>query len=122
MNPSFRNFVIWVAVAALLLVLFQVFQHQTQQAGPQEIAYSTFRADVDHGDVKEVTIVANRINGKRNNDSTFTTLAPDDVGLVETMYKAGEVADECESGPALRTAAHRDRATFGASDFPVESD
>ncbi len=88
MNPSFRNFVIWVAVAALLLVLFQVFQHQTQQAGPQEIAYSTFRADVDHGDVKEVTIVANRINGTRNNDSKFTTLAPDDVGLVETMYKA----------------------------------
>ena len=88
MNPSFRNFVIWVAVAALLLVLFQVFQHQTQQAGPQEIAYSTFRSDVDHGDVKEVTIVANRINGKRNNDSTFTTLAPDDVGLVDIMYKA----------------------------------
>ena len=40
MNPSFRNFAIWVAVAALLLVLFQVFQSQNQGAGPANIPSS----------------------------------------------------------------------------------
>jgi hypothetical protein len=31
-NPSIRNFAIWVAVTVLLVVLFSVFQHETQQA------------------------------------------------------------------------------------------
>jgi len=87
MNPSFRNFAIWIAVAALLLVLFEVFQNQSQQAGPHEIAYSEFRSDVDRGEVKEVTISGNRITGKRAGDATFTTIAPDDPGIVDNLYK-----------------------------------
>jgi cell division protease FtsH len=87
MNPSFRNFAIWVAVAALLLVLFEVFQSQNQAIGKPDIPYSEFRADVDQGTVKEVTITGNRIAGKRTDDSTFATNAPDDPGIIDNLYK-----------------------------------
>ncbi len=87
MNPSFRNFAIWVAVAALLLVLFQVFQSQNQGAGPQPIPYSEFRSLVDSGGVKEIVISGNRITGKGANDKTFTTYAPDDPGIIDNLYK-----------------------------------
>ena len=87
MNPSFRNFAIWVAVAALLLVLFEVFQSQGLQASIHEIPYSEFRADVDRGEVKEVTISGTRITGKRGSDGTFATYAPDDPGIVDNLYK-----------------------------------
>jgi len=89
MNPSFRNFAIWVAVAALLLVLFEVFQNQSPQSGKPDIPYSEFRADVDRGTVKEVTIIGGRITGKRSDDSTFATNAPDDPGIVDNLYKKG---------------------------------
>ena len=87
MNPSFRNFAIWVAVAALLLVLFQVFQSQNQGAGPQNIPYSEFRSLVDSGGVKEIVIAGKRITGKGANDKTFTTYAPDDPGIIDNLYK-----------------------------------
>ena len=87
MNPSFRNFAIWVAVAALLLVLFEVFQNQTQQAGPKDLPYSEFRADVDRGEVKEITIVGGRILGKRADGVAFSTVAPDDPGIIDNLYK-----------------------------------
>ncbi len=87
MNPSFRNFAIWVAVAALLLVLFQVFQSQNQGAGPANIPYSEFRSLVDSGGVKEIVIAGNRITGKGANDKPFTTYAPDDPGIIDNLYK-----------------------------------
>ncbi len=87
MNPSFRNFAIWVAVAALLLVLFQVFQSQSQTARPSDIAYSDFRAMVDNGGVKDVTISGNRLNGTGTNDKAFTTLMPEDPGIVDHLFK-----------------------------------
>ena len=89
MNPSFRNFAIWVGVAALLLVLFEVFQTSNfQGTNTSEVPYSDFRANVDRGEVKDITITGNRIAGKLNNGSTFTTYAPDDPGIIDNLYKS----------------------------------
>ena len=87
MNPSFRNFAIWVGVAALLLILFNVFQNQSQAGRSQEIAYSEFRAMAEEGKLKDVVIAGRRINGNDSAGKSFTTYSPEDPGIVDNLFK-----------------------------------
>ncbi|MEZ5926636.1 MAG: ATP-dependent zinc metalloprotease FtsH [Hyphomicrobiaceae bacterium] len=90
MNPQFRNFAIWIVILLLLVGLFKMFENPGRStARAQEIAYSEFRQGVDQNQIKDVTISGNRISGIKSDGSSFWTLAPDDPGIVDTLYKSG---------------------------------
>jgi cell division protease FtsH len=90
MNSNFRNLAIWVVIGLLLMALFNLFQNPGQGRRGNEISYSDFLAGVDSGNVSEVTIAKHRISGSyRDKSSTFTTVAPEDPGLVERLNKKG---------------------------------
>jgi cell division protease FtsH len=90
MNSNFRNLAIWVVIGLLLMALFNLFQNPTTGRRGNEISYSDFLAGVDAGNIAEVTIAKHRITGNyRDKSTTFSTIAPEDPGLVERLNKKG---------------------------------
>jgi cell division protease FtsH len=90
MNSNFRNLAIWVVIGLLLVALFNLFQGPGQGRRGNEISYSEFLAGVESGSVTEVTIAKHRISGIfRDKSGAFSTVAPDDPGLVERLRAKG---------------------------------
>ena len=87
MNNFGRNLALWVVIAILLITLFQFFQPEDQSAS-SEIPFSKFLEEVESGQVAEVTIMGNQINGK-GLSGEFTSYAPNDVDLVPVLTENG---------------------------------
>ena len=58
-----------------------------QRQQTQDISFSQLLNDVDQGKVREVTISGNEITGHFNDNRAFSTYAPNDPTLVQTLYK-----------------------------------
>jgi cell division protease FtsH len=87
MNPNFRNFALWVIIILLVVALVMLFQNPGQRAPAQDIAFSQLLNEVDQGHVREVTISGNEITGHFTDNRAFTTYAPNDPTLVQSLYK-----------------------------------
>ena len=83
MNNFGRNLALWVVIAILLITLFQFFQPEDQNAS-SEIPFSRFLEEVESGQVSEVTIKGNQIDGQ-GLSGDFTTYAPNDADLVPVL-------------------------------------
>ncbi len=89
-----RNLALWVVIALLLVVLFNLFQPSPSQRNTQERAYSDFISDVNAGKVREVLIQGRTITGRAatgplNEDRQFTTYTPEDPSLVQRLTDKG---------------------------------
>ncbi|HUU67429.1 MAG TPA: ATP-dependent zinc metalloprotease FtsH [Methyloceanibacter sp.] len=89
MNSNFRNFVIWVFIALLLVALFNLFQTPGVQVRGNEISFSQMLSEVEGGNVQDVTIAGNQITGHFTDGRNFQTYAPDDPNLVDKLDKKG---------------------------------
>jgi cell division protease FtsH len=87
MNPNFRNFALWVIIILLVVALVMLFQNPGQRAASQDITFSQLLTDVDAGHVREVTIAGNEITGHYSDNRAFSTYAPNDPTLVQSLYK-----------------------------------
>ena len=85
MNSLGRNLAIWVIIAVLLIVLFQMFPGQETGGTTDKLAYSEFVDNVTAGAVRDVDIQGNRISGHLTNGAQFTTYAPSDATLVPLL-------------------------------------
>ena len=86
---NFRNFALWIIIGLLLMALFNVFQGPGQRSSSSDISYSTLLAEVDAGNVRDVTITGDMITGKYNDGRTFQTYAPSDPNLVSHLNTKG---------------------------------
>jgi cell division protease FtsH len=89
-----KNLIIWAAIMVLLIVLFQVFQSGSSKTGNTSVSYSEFLNNVNQGQVKDVTILTspnqgNSITGHLGGGMAFSTYAPADPRLVETLTAKG---------------------------------
>ncbi len=83
---NLRNLALWIAIALLLVLLFNLFQGSTQHPSAQNIKYSDFIQQVDNGGIKQVTIQGNDIHGTQSNQQPFTTVKPpEDPTLVQRL-------------------------------------
>lgn len=90
MNSNLQKLAIWVAVLVLLAALFNLFNNPAQSRRAGEMPYSEFLSNVDSGQVTEVELAGNRINGTLRDTATkFTTYAPQDPSLVERLRSKG---------------------------------
>ena len=81
-----RNLALWVIIALLLVVLFNLFQPGTQSAASKPIAYSDFIEEVNNSRVQNVVIQGRTITGQTSEGQSFTTyMPPDDAGLVTRL-------------------------------------
>ncbi|SHF07939.1 ATP-dependent zinc metalloprotease FtsH [Thermomonas hydrothermalis] len=76
MNDLAKNLLLWVVVAAVLMVVFQSFSPKL--GGSQEVMYSQFVQDVENDRIKKVDIASNErtITFQRQDGSTGVTTAP----------------------------------------------
>ena len=70
---------IWLGVALVCFTIFSVFSKQYRRE--PEVMFSEFIAAVERGEVGEVVIQGNNIQGKYKNSGQFRTFAPDDPQL-----------------------------------------
>ena len=88
MNNLGRNIALWVVVALFLVLLFNVFQPTSSQAGASQIAYSSFLEQVNNNQVQNVTITGQDITGSTKDGKSFETYAPNDPNLVSKLEAA----------------------------------
>ncbi|WP_192875769.1 ATP-dependent zinc metalloprotease FtsH [Marinobacter maroccanus] len=73
MNDMAKNLVLWLIIAAVLLMVFQNFSPTTTG---QQVNYSQFVEMVQQGQVRQVTIDGLQVQGTRGDGSQFQTVRP----------------------------------------------
>ena len=91
MNKFGRNLALWVIIGLLLVALFNLFQQPSSQTGELGIPFSDFIAEIEKGQVSEVTIQGQEISGIYIDGRAFTTFAPEDPSLVARLTQRGVV-------------------------------
>ncbi|MFQ5984421.1 MAG: ATP-dependent zinc metalloprotease FtsH [Alphaproteobacteria bacterium] len=89
MNTFGKNLALWVIIALLLIALFNLFQGPGGGGARSKLAFSDFLAQVEQGQVADVTIQGNSITGHYADGRAFGTYAPNDPNLVERLTSRG---------------------------------
>ena len=89
MNKFFKNAMVWIVIAVVMLTVFQSFTPNSIRQ--QTIDYSTFIELVKTGNVSEVVFEDNVIKAKRLNGDKFITYNPetDNTALIGELSKSG---------------------------------
>ncbi|AOX16268.1 ATP-dependent zinc metalloprotease FtsH [Kozakia baliensis] len=110
MNNFGRNLALWVIIIVLVLLLFVAFQPSGSQHASQQLAYSDFVTDVDHGRVRSVVVQDQNISGTLTDGTSFETYTPPDSTLIPRLTSKGvEVVAkplDTEGSPILRAVAN----------------
>ncbi len=83
MSQSSKRIALGLVLALVLFGIFSVLSKQYRSE--PEIIFSEFIAAVARGDVREVVIQGQNIQGKYKNGEPFRTFAPDDPELVKSL-------------------------------------
>ena len=89
MNNFGKNLALWVIIALLVVALFNLFQSSSRNGAEQKLAFSDFLAQVESGQVVDVTIEGNSVSGTLRNGVAFNTYTPDDPQLVQRLTAQG---------------------------------
>jgi cell division protease FtsH len=84
-----RNLALWVIIALLLVVLFNLFQPGVTHTSATQMAYSDFLTEVNTGHVRDVVIQGRTVSGQLNDGRTFQTYTPEDPALVGRLTDKG---------------------------------
>jgi cell division protease FtsH len=84
-----RNLALWVIIALLLVVLFNLFQPGAGRGADTQIAYSDFIGEVNAGRVREVAIQGRTVTGHLTDNRTFQTYMPEDATLGQRLIDKG---------------------------------
>jgi cell division protease FtsH len=84
-----RNLALWVIIALLLVVLFNLFQPGVTHTSATQMAYSDFLTEVNTGRVRDVVIQGRTVSGQLNDGRTFQTYTPEDPALVGRLTDKG---------------------------------
>ena len=89
MNKFFKNAMVWIVIAVVMLTVFQSFTPNSVRQ--QTLDYSTFIELVKTGNVSEVVFEDNVIKAKRLNGDRFITYNPetDNTALIGELSKSG---------------------------------
>jgi len=80
LNDLVKNLILWAVIALVLMSVFSSFNQPGTP--PKAYTYSQFISDVKSGQIRQVTIQDNRIEGVTTSGQKFATFAPDDPGMI----------------------------------------
>jgi cell division protease FtsH len=84
MNSRVKNLIFWVVVGLFMILLFNLFTFQGQSPD-EDVKFSEFVSKVEQGDVREVTIRGNYINGLFKDGRPFKTYLVEYPDLVKVL-------------------------------------
>lgn len=84
-----KNLALWVIIAILLVALFNLFQSPSGRSGQSSLAFSDFLAEVDSGQISEVTIQGNNLTAETRDGRSVNVYTPDYPNLVEKLNDKG---------------------------------
>ena len=84
-----RNLALWVIIALLLVVLFNLFQPSATRTASTQVAYSDFISEVNGGRVRDVVIQGRTVSGALTDGRSFQTYTPEDPSLVSRLNEKG---------------------------------
>src|SRR5471032_3278054 len=84
-----RNLALWVIIALLLVVLFNLFQPGVTHTSATQMAYSDFLTEVNTNRVRDVVIQGRTVSGQLIDGRTFQTYTPEDASLVGRLTDKG---------------------------------
>ncbi len=102
MNNIMKNLILWIAIAAVLMTVFNNFAPIAQQ--PTQLSYSEFISSVKSSQVREVNIDPDQrvISGTFLDGRDFTTTTVDDPKLVDDLLASNvTVTGEPFKAPSL---------------------
>jgi len=73
---NLRNLALWVLIALLLVLLFNLFQGQGQHTNASVMTYTVFTQNVEQGNVKKVKIQGDQVTGEMTSGQAFSTTVP----------------------------------------------
>ena len=83
MSQSSKHIALWLVLLLVFLVIFSVFSKQ--HGREPEVVFSEFMGSVERGEVQEVVIQGQNIQGKYKSGERFRSFAPNDPDLVKTL-------------------------------------
>ena len=89
MNHLYKNLLTLAMAMFVLLAIFSLFGSTQQEAN--EVTYSEFLSRLEQGDVAEIVVKGEHIDGKLNDNSTFTTNGPTDGERFQKLLRRHEV-------------------------------
>ncbi|NPU84574.1 MAG: ATP-dependent metallopeptidase FtsH/Yme1/Tma family protein [Syntrophaceae bacterium] len=88
MNPLQKNIALWLIISLVFVLLYHMFSQP--KGGQETLIYSRFIAQVDAGNVSEVTVQGDNITGKyKDGKTSFKTFAPKDESLIPRLQAKG---------------------------------
>ena len=102
MNNSGKNFFIWVIIAIVLVLVFNLFNQNTGQTRATKVPYSEFLKLVDSDKVNDVSIVGRTISGHLDDGSKFSTYTPpNDPNIIEKLSSRNIVINSAPEEEAV---------------------
>ena len=85
MKANWKKYLPWLVFVAVAGLLLAMFQHQQTRTPAREISFSELLVQIDEGRVHDVTIAGNEILGHFNDNRPFQTFAPNDPTLISKL-------------------------------------
>ena len=80
-----KNIILWIVIGLLLVALFNLFKGTTSNRTASLISFSDFISAIDAGNVSEVIIRGNNVEGYFNDGRSFKTFSPNYPNLVDKL-------------------------------------
>ena len=84
-----KNIILWVIIGLLLIALFNLFQGTTTSRSSTIISFSDFLSASNSGNVSEVIIRGNQVEGYFDDGRPFSTFSPNYPNLVDLLNVNG---------------------------------
>ena len=86
MNNSGKNVIVWVVIALVLVLVFNMFEGGSNQAKVNSLPYSEFLKLVDSDKINDVSMVGRKISGHLDDGTKFSTYTPpNDPNLIDRL-------------------------------------
>ena len=87
---SYKSAIFWIGAGIIIIVLWSLFQAPT--GTKNDVNFTEFMSGVESGNITEVTIEGNRVEGKYTDGSGFKTVAPDKYDDLVTRLRENNVS------------------------------
>ena len=89
MKKFSKNIALWIIIGLLLVSLFNLFQNSSNNRSSSKIPFSDFLAATEAGNISEVNIIGNHVEGYLDDGRPFTTYSPNYPNLIDKLNENG---------------------------------